>query len=67
MQLTATMSDLMSGRVHPKLAGIHLLNYHSFRHTQPFTFLDKSTASITAFVVQALSCHIVNFVFTPTQ
>ena len=26
-----------------KSAGIHLLNYQSFRHTQPFLFLDEST------------------------
>ena len=34
-----------------KSAGIHLLNYYSFRHTQPFSFWDKSTGP---FVVLAL-------------
>ena len=34
-----------------KSAGIHLLNYYSFTHTQPFSFLDKSTGPIMSFVV----------------
>ena len=37
-----------------KSAGIHLLNQYSFRHTQPFSFLDKSTGPILPFVVLAL-------------
>ena len=38
-----------------KSAGIHLLNYQSLRHTQPFLFLDKSTGSILPFTVLPLS------------
>ena len=40
-----------------KSAGMHLLNYQPFRHTQPFLFLDKSTGPIltvrapTSFVI----------------
>ena len=34
-----------------KSAGIHLLNYYSFTHTHPFSFLDKSTGPIMSFVV----------------
>ena len=37
-----------------KSAGIHLLNQYSFRHTQPFAFLDKSTGPILPFMVLAL-------------
>ena len=37
-----------------KSAGIHLLNRYSFRHTQPFSFLDKSTGPILPFVALAL-------------
>ena len=35
-------------------AGIHFLNYYSFRHTQSFSFLDKSTGPILTFMVLAL-------------
>ena len=34
-----------------KSARIHLLNYYSFRHSQPFSFLDKSTRPTLLFVV----------------
>ena len=37
-----------------KSAGINLLNQYSFRHTKPFSFLDKSTGPILPFVVLAL-------------
>ena len=37
-----------------KSAGIHLLNYQSFRHSQPFLFLDKSTGPIFPFLVLPL-------------
>ena len=37
-----------------KAAGIHLLNYYSFRHTQQFSFLDKLTGPFLPFVVLAL-------------
>ena len=37
-----------------KSAGIHLLKQYSFRHTQPFSFLDKSTGPILPFMVLAL-------------
>ena len=37
-----------------KSAGIHLLNYHSFRPTQPFLFLDQSTWQILPFVALAI-------------
>ena len=35
-------------------AGIHLLNLYFFRHTQPFSFLCKSTRPILPFVVLTL-------------
>ena len=38
-----------------KSAWIHLLNYYSQLHTQPFSFLDKSTAPILPFVVRGPS------------
>ena len=39
---------------HMKSAGIWLLNYYSFRPTQPFSFWDKSTLPRLPFVVLAL-------------
>ena len=49
-----------------KSAGIHLLNYYSFRHTQLFSFLDKWTEPILPFVVFPLSScmNIVKFLKT---
>ena len=38
-----------------KSAGINLLNKYTFRHTQPFSFLHKSTGPILPFVYLALS------------
>ena len=45
-----------------KSSGIHLLNYQSFRHFKPFSFLDKSTGPILPLVVQALNISIILFI-----
>ena len=52
-----------------KSAVIHLLNNHSLRPSQSFSFLDKSTGPYLPFVVLALSCgyahpHIMSFIIT---
>ena len=49
-----------------KSAGIHLLNYWSFRHTQQFSFLDKSTGPILPFVVLPLWILVTQGCFVPS-
>ena len=42
-----------------KSAGIHLLNYHSFRAIQSFSFLDKSTQPVLPLVVLTLCAKLI--------
>ena len=55
--MTSLCKNLLENNVKTtdmKSAGIHFLNYQSFRPTQPFSFLDKSTGPNLLFVALAL-------------